>query len=123
MKLSIALLLASFLDAAAVPASLTASLPTYMQFSAAAYCQKLITNKIFPCGSGYSNTCGASGVLAKTILDTTAYDTKSTAAGYVAYNSDLQQIIVAFRGTNDIQLAGTDLDFVRVPYFKSGNYH
>jgi hypothetical protein len=84
--------------------SIMNTFPTFMQYSAASYCDlpKLAN---FNCG----RKC--SGEVSGTIVDVTAFDQKTTAAAFVGYHPTKKIIVVTFRGTATVQSAIQDLKF------------
>ncbi|KAI8897178.1 Alpha/Beta hydrolase protein [Globomyces pollinis-pini] len=73
--------------------------PLYMQFSSAAYCDKLFSS------STPAFNCGArcDGAVAGTILKRSVINKRTEAAGYVGYNHKLKIVIASFRGSSNVQ--------------------
>ncbi|KAJ3251457.1 hypothetical protein HK103_002403 [Boothiomyces macroporosus] len=88
-------------------ADVTSTFPTFVQYSAAAYCNQIWTSGAFNCG------IRCSGKLSSTQIIVAANDSATTGAGFVGVNPDLQTIVISFRGTSNPTADGEDLDFFK----------
>lgn len=70
--------------------------PIYMQYSSIASCTVLWDSKKFSCG----DRC--SGRVKESTIVQTMYDKDTTAAAYIAIDTNLKKILAVFRGTTNI---------------------
>lgn len=93
------------------------ALPTYFTYAAFAYCEALVTENVFPCGKDFTVPCDEVAGLSvnNKILNTAVNDT-TTQAAYITISSK-DEIIVSFRGTNDLALAKVDINLITEPFF------
>ncbi|KAJ3276200.1 hypothetical protein HDV01_005648 [Terramyces sp. JEL0728] len=75
-----------------------------MQYATAAYCPSTTNTKTWKCGV----RCG--GSTSNTVITASHENYATGAAGYVGYNNDQQAIIVAVRGTSNVQSAVQDIE-------------
>ncbi|KAJ3324468.1 hypothetical protein HDV06_006879 [Boothiomyces sp. JEL0866] len=92
-----------------VDSTTAANFALMMQYATAAYCPSTTNTKTWNCGV----RCG--GSTANTVITASHENYLTGAAGYVGYNDDHQSIIVAVRGTANIQSAVQDIQLWQTP--------
>ncbi|KAJ3251456.1 hypothetical protein HK103_002398 [Boothiomyces macroporosus] len=100
-------LLAAFANGVPTASSPVSNFPTFIQYSAASYCNQIWQTGSFNCG------IRCSGALSSTQIVSTINSSDSAAASYVGYNDNLQTIVIAFRGTDNLEGALQDLEFAQ----------